>query len=198
MVKLEYRRNIMAEKVNVNEFKNGTTFLHEGRPHIVLESTHSKSGRGQAKVKTKVKDLEFGTNLYITFTGGTMVDRAFVERRKMQYLYEDGKVANFMDSETFEQIEIPLENVKEELKFLIEGSEVFIMMFEGKDLGISLDKNVTLEVAEAPDAVAGNTVTNATKKIKLETGIEIDAPQFIKVGDKVVVSTSEGKYVSKG
>jgi elongation factor P len=188
----------MAEKINVNEFKPGITFLHEGQPHIVLESTHSKSGRGQAKVKAKVKNLQAGTNMYLTFTGGDMVEKAFVERRKMQYLYEDGSNATFMDSETFDQIEVPLNNVTEELKYLVEGAEVYIMMFEGMNLGISLDKNVTLEVVEAPDAVAGNTVTNATKKVVLETGLEIDAPQFIKQGDKVVVSTTEGKYVSKG
>ena len=185
-------------KINVNEFKNGQTFIHENQPHVVLESTHSKSGRGQAKVKAKVKNLETGTNLYLTFTGGDMVEKAFVERRKMQYLYEDGNNANFMDSETFEQIEVPVANIQEELKYLVEGAEVYIMMYEGKNLGISMDKNITLEVIEAPDAVAGNTVTNATKKIKLETGIEIDAPQFIKQGDKVVVSTVDGKYVSKG
>ena len=188
----------MAEKINVNEFKNGQTFIHEKQPHVVLESTHSKSGRGQAKVKAKVKNLESGTNLYLTFTGGDMVEKAFVEKRKMQYLYEDGTNANFMDSETFDQIEVPVSQIQEELKYLIEGAEVYIMMYEGRNLGVSIDKNVTLEVIEAPDAVAGNTVTNATKKIKLETGIEIDAPQFIKQGDKVIVSTVDGKYVSKG
>jgi elongation factor P len=188
----------MAEKINVNEFKNGMTFIHDKQPHTVLESTHSKSGRGQAKVKAKVKNLETGTNMYLTFTGGDMVEKAFIERRRMQYLYEDGNNAMFMDNETFEQIEVPMSNIKEELDFLVEGAEVQIMMFEGRNLGIFLDKNVTLEVTEAPDAVAGNTVTNATKKIKLQTGLEIDAPQFIKQGDKVIVSTIDKKYVSKG
>jgi elongation factor P len=85
-----------------------------------------------------------------------------------------------------------------DIYYLPEGATVQISMFEGRVLGIILDKNVTLEVIEAPDAVAGNTVTNATKKIKLSTGLEVDAPQFVKVGDKVVISTSTGKYSSKG
>lgn len=188
----------MAIKLNVNEFKNGQTFLYEGDVYMVLESTHSKSGRGQAKVKVKCKNMIAGSTTSLTFTGGTIVDKAFVERKEMQYLYNDGINASMMNMETFDTTNILLENLKEEILFLVEGSQVLVTMYEGQILGVLLDKNVSLKVTEAPDAVAGNTVTNATKKITLETGLKIDAPQFIKTGDKIIVSTETKKYVSKG
>ena len=138
-----------------------------------------------------------GTTTYITYTGGTMVDKAFVEKNEMQYLYAEQTTIVLMDTTSFEQIEIPLANVKDELPFLIGGSNIMVTTFEGQVLGVELDKNVTLTVSEAPDAVQGNTVTNALKKITLETGLEIDAPQFIKPGDKIVVTTTDRKYVGK-
>lgn len=187
----------MAEVINVNEFKPGVTFLHEKDPWIVIESSHSKSGRGQATVKAKAKNLLTGTITILSYTGGEKVDKAFVERRGMQYLYVDGENATFMDNDTFEQIEINTSRLEEELKYIIEGSEVIIMTYEQKVLGIEIPKNVELKVAETADAVKGDTVTNATKKAKLETGIEIDVPQFIDEGQVIIVNTDSGKYGGK-
>lgn len=187
----------MADVINVNEFKPGLTFLENSDPYIVIESSHSKSGRGQAHVKVKCKNLFTGTVNTLTFTGGTKVDKAFVERRGMQYLYIEGKNATFMDNETFNQIEIPVPKLENELKYIIEGADVIIMTFKTKILGIEVPKNVELEVSEAADAVKGDTVNNATKKVLLETGIEIDVPQFIKTGQKIIINTITGKYVGK-
>ena len=187
----------MAEVINVNELKPGTTFIHEKEPWILIESEHSKSGRGQAHVKCKAKNLLRGTISTITYTGGDKVDKAFVERKGMQYLYINVANATFMDNETFEQIEIPIERLENELKFIIEGSQVSIMTYQDEVLGIDIPKNVELIVSETADAVKGDTVTNATKKATLETGLEIDVPQFIDQGQKVIVNTTTGKYGGK-
>ncbi|BDU67600.1 MAG: elongation factor P [Candidatus Tyloplasma litorale] len=187
----------MAEQINVNEFRPGITFIHEGDVHIVLDSTHSKSGRGQAHVKCKTKNLFTNVTSLITFTGGEKVEKAFVSKSKMQFLYIDGENAIFMNTETFEQLEIKLKKLEEELQYITEGSEVMVINYESRILGIEIPKNVELKVIEAADAVKGDTVTNATKKIKLETGIEIDAPQFIKEGQTIIVNTSNGKYGGK-
>ncbi len=165
--------------------------------HIVLESSHSKSGRGQAHVKCKTKNLFTGANSLITFTGGEKVEKAFVSKSTMQYLYIDGSNAIFMDNETFEQIEINISKLENELKYIVEGSEVMVMTFNERVLGVEIPKNVELIVSETADAVRGDTVTAATKKAILETGIEIDVPQFIDIGQKIIVNTSTGKYGGK-
>lgn len=187
----------MAEQINVNEFKPGITFIHNGDVHIVIESSHSKSGRGQAHVKCKSKNLFNGSISVVTFTGGEKVEKAFVAKSSMQFLYVDGGNGVFMNNETFEQIEIETDKLEEELKYIVEGSEVMIMTYESRVLGIEIPKNVELEVTETADAVRGDTVTNATKKATLETGIEIDVPQFIDQGQKVIVNTTTGKYGGK-
>lgn len=187
----------MAEQINVNEFKPGITFLRNKNVFIVLESSHSKSGRGQAHVKCKVKNIFTGSINSITFTGGEKVDKAFVSKDRMQFLYVDGGKGIFMNNETFEQIEIETSKLKYELQYIIEGSEVLVMTYESIIIGVEISKNVELEVAEAADAVKGDTVNNATKKAKLETGIEIDVPQFISQGQKIIVNTTTGKYSGK-
>lgn len=187
----------MAEQINVNEFKPGITFIHNNEVCMVLESSHSKSGRGQAHVKCKIKNLFNGSTSQVTFTGGDKVEKAFVAKSTMQYLYIDGAYGIFMDNETFEQIEIETAKLEEELKYITEGSEVLVMTYESRVLGVDIPKNVELVVAETADAVRGDTVTNATKKAVLETGIEIDVPQFIDQGQKIIVNTTTGKYGGK-
>lgn len=187
----------MAKQINVNEFKPGVTFLYNNDVFMVIDSSHSKSGRGQAHVKCKVKNLIKKTTTSLTFSGGEKVESAFVERKKMQYLYIDGDNAFFMDSETFEQIEIPRRNLIDELKYITNGLEVLVMNYESKILGVEISKNVELTVVESANAVKGDTVTNATKKAVLETGIEVDVPQFIDKGQKIIINTITGKYVGK-
>jgi len=187
----------MAEQINVNEFKPGVTFLKDNDLYIVLESSHSKSGRGQAHVKCKAKNLFTGTVNSLTFTGGVKVEKAFVSKNKMQFLYVDGDKAFFMNNETFEQLEMELSKLKEELQYVTEGSEVIIMTYESKIIGMEIPKTVELEVVETADAVRGHTVNNATKKAKLETGIEIDVPQFINLGQKILINTTTVKYSGK-
>jgi len=186
------------DKINVNELKNGSTILVEDQVYLVLTSEHSKSGRGQAHVKIKAKNLLTNSTQMLTFTGGDKLKKAFVKKGKAQFLFEDDLNLNFMNNETYEQFGINSDNLTWEKNFIKEGSIVTISSFGETILGIELDTNITLVVASTADAVKGNTVSNATKKATLETGYELDVPQFIKNDDLVVVSSETGKYVSKG
>ena len=184
--------------ISVNDFKPGITFQLDGSIFVVLTAQHSKQGRGQANVKAKVKDLRSGTTTIKSFTGGEKVQKAHIETVAMNYLYNDGQNAVLMDEATFEQIEIPLKRLEWELNFLIEGSKVKVRKFEDEILDIEIPLNIEIEVAEAFDAVKGNTTTNPQKKVVLVTGYEVEDPMSIKQGDIIIASTDGGKYVGKG
>ena len=184
--------------INVNAFKPGVTFQEDGHIFSVLSASHSKQGRGQANVKAKVKNLRTGATTIKSYTGGDKVKSAHIDKRDMDYLYNDGSNIVLMDQVSFEQVEIALEKVEWELNFLKEGNKVLARFFESEVLDIELPTNVELEVIEAPEAVKGNTQNNPQKKITLETNFVIEAPMFIKQGEIVVVSTTEGKYQGRG
>lgn len=183
--------------INVNTFKPGITFKEGKDIFVVLESQHSQQGRGQANVKAKIKNLRTGSTTVITYTGGDKVEPAIIDKRDMDFLYSDGSNIILMDQETFEQIEISLNKVEWELKFLKEGQKVVVRMFESEVLDIELPTNIPLKVTEAPEAIKGNTANNPSKKIVLETGLEIEAPMFIKEGEVIIVSSETGKYVGR-
>ncbi|WP_033161338.1 elongation factor P [[Mycoplasma] collis] len=183
--------------INVNEFKPGITFQENGDIFTVLESQHSKQGRGQATVKAKVKNLRTGAVTNKSFTGGTRVAKAHIEKVGMNFLYNDGDGIVLMDENTYEQITIPNKKVEWEMNFLKDGQKVMVRKFQDEILDIELPINIELKVIEAPEATRGNTATNPHKRIKLETGFEIDAPMFIKENEVIVVSTETGKYVSR-
>ncbi len=184
--------------ISVNDFKPGITFQLEGSLFVVLTAQHSKQGRGQANVKAKVKDLRTGATTIKSFTGGDKVQKAHIETVAMTYLYNDGNNAILMDEVTYEQIEIPLSRLEWELNFLMDGAKVKVRKFDQEILDIEIPLNIELEVAEAFDAVKGNTTTNPQKKVTLVTGFELEVPMFIKQGDVIIVSTEDGKYIGKG
>ncbi|NQZ66248.1 MAG: elongation factor P [Mycoplasmatales bacterium] len=184
--------------INVNTLKPGITFKDGNDILVVLESSHSKQGRGQATVKTKVKNLRTGSIIIKSFTGGAKVNPAHISKRDMDYLYNDGKNIVLMDQTTFEQIEIPIKKVEKELNFLKEGNPVLVRQFEEEVLDIELPTNIEFTVTNAPDAVKGNTQTNPQKKVTIETGYELEAPMFIKEGEKIIISSETGKYVGRG
>lgn len=183
--------------ISVNDFKPGITFELDGGIYVVLTAQHSKQGRGQANVKAKVKDLRTGTTTIKSFTGGDKVNKAHIETIQMNYLYNDGQNAIFMDEVTYEQVEIPIKRLEWELNFLVEGARVKVRKFKEEILDVEIPLNIDLEVAQAFDAVKGNTTTNPQKKVTLITGFELETPMFIKQGDIITVSTEEGKYVGK-
>lgn len=187
----------MADVVDVNRFKPGITFQDGNDIFVVLEAQHSKQGRGQATVKAKVKNLRSGSTTVKSFTGGDRVVAAFIELKNYTYSYNDGTNVILMDTTTFETREIPYERVQNELNYIKEGDVVKLRMYKDEMLDIEIPVKVELVVTQAPDAVKGNTTTNPQKRITVETGYELDAPMFIKEGDKIVISSDTGKYVGK-
>ena len=184
--------------INVNTFKPGITFQENGEIFSVLSASHSKQGRGQATVKAKVKNLRSGATTIKSYTGGDKVDSAHIDKKDMDFLYNDGSNIVLMDQQTFEQIEIPLAKVEWELNFLKEGNKVMVRLFGSEVLDVELPVNIELTVTEAPEAIKGNTQNNPQKKVILETGFEVEAPMFIKEGETIIVSSEDGKYVGRG
>jgi elongation factor P len=183
--------------MQVNDLRPGSTFLYEGNIFIVLEQSFSKTGRQQGKVTVKVRNLRTGSRVEMTFTGGDKVDKAMIEKKDMQYLYNDGENCVLMNTETYDQVEISSKTLEWELNFLTDGSMVKMTEYDGEVLGISLSDKVELEVADCEPAVKGDTTSGAQKKAWTNTGLEIQVPLFIKQGEKVLVSTADGKYAGR-
>ena len=182
---------------NVNDIKNGMTIKYEGVIYQVVEFQHVKPGKGSAFVKTKLKNLRAGTTQEITFNAGIKMEKADVRKNQLSYLYNAGDKYVFMDNNTYDQIELDAKLIGDDAKFLKEGINVESMSIEGEIIGISLPEKVSYKVISAPDAVKGNTSTNALKDATLENGLEVKVPLFICEGDVVVISTKDGKYVSR-
>ncbi len=179
----------------VNDLKPGTTFENEGNIYSVLDIDHNKTAMRQMIVKVKVKNLRTGVINEISFTGGDKVEQAHIDKKEMQYLYDDGDNFVFMDNETYEQIEIPKARLEWEKQFMKENDNVTISMYEGKEiLGVILPDKVELQIVECEPAVKGDTATSATKNAKVETGLDIRVPLFIQNGEMVLISTADGKY----
>ena len=178
----------------VNDLKPGTAFEHEGNLYTVLNLDLNKTAMRQMIVKAKVKNLRTGVINEISFTGGDKVESAHVDRKVMQYLYDDGESLVFMDNETYEQVEIPKSRLEWEMKFMKVNENVTITMYEQEVIGVILPDKVALQIVECEQAVKGDTATSASKNAKVETGLEIKVPLFIQNGEMVLISTADGKY----
>jgi len=183
--------------ISVNDFKTGTTIEYEDNIWQVMEFQHVKPGKGAAFVRSKLRNLRNGNIQDKTFRAGEKVKRAHIDRNKMQYLYASGDMHAFMDMNSYEQIELQASQIEYELKFIKENMSVDIVMFEGEVLGLDLPKNVELEVTETEPGLKGDTVSGGTKSATLETGLVVQVPLFINQGDVLVISTVDGKYVSR-
>ncbi len=183
--------------VIATELKNGSTFLLEGKPCVVVKYFHQKLGRGGATVRITYRNLETGAFLERSFQSTAKFEEITTQKRQLQYLYNDGKNAIFMDPKTFEQIEIPTLIIGKDLKFIKEGQEVDILFWNDKPLSVELPPKVTLSVTETAPGVKGNSATNIFKTAKLENGVRVKVPLFIKVGDKIRVDTRTNEYVER-
>lgn len=181
----------------VNDLKPGITIEHENGIYVVLDISHNKTAMRQMIVKAKAKNLRTGSITDLTWTGGDKVEQAHIDKREMQFLYDDGTVCYFMDNETYEQLEIPMERLEWELKFIKPNSNVNISLYEGEVLGIILPDKVELQITECEPAVKGDTATSAQKNAVLETGLEIRVPLFINQDEIIMVSTADGKYAGR-
>ncbi|KAB8128460.1 elongation factor P [Gracilibacillus oryzae] len=183
--------------ISVNEFKTGLTIEVDGGIWQVLEFQHVKPGKGAAFVRSKLRNLRNGNIQEKTFRGGEKVNRAHIENRKMQYLYASGDTHTFMDTSSYEQTELPANSIERELQFIKENMEVHILSYQGETIGVDLPNNVELTVTETEPGIKGDTASGGTKPATLETGLVVQVPFFVNVDDVLVISTSDGKYVSR-
>ncbi|MDY0019616.1 MAG: elongation factor P [Anaerolineae bacterium] len=180
--------------LDANELRKGTTFILDGELYQVLEYQHYKPGRGNAIIRTKIRNLHSGSIIPRNFLSGDHFEEAPVERRSMQYLYEDGEFFYFMDTETYDQIHVDAKMMEDKKGFIKEGAEIVITLLENEALDVELPSAVELKVMESEVAVAGDTATGASKTVTCETGLQVQVPLFINVGDVIRVDTSTGKY----
>ena len=183
--------------ININDIKNGMTIIIDGKLCLIEEFQHVKPGKGSALMKMKLRNLRTGALVEDTYNTNIKIERARVDRLPMQYLYSMGDNYVFMNNETYEQLEIPAEKLKDQIKFLKEGLEITITMYEGEILGITLPEKIEFEIVETSEAVKGNTTNNAQKDAKIETGYVVKVPLFINQGEKILISTADGKYAGR-
>lgn len=184
--------------IDVNQLRRGVTFEHEGSIYQVKEYSHHKPGRGKATIRVDVRDMRTGDNLQLTFNSGDRVDDVFLEKRSMQYLYDDGLFYVFMDTGTYEQKRVAHAVLGDDVHYLKDNMEIELLStLEGEVLDYNLPPNVDLEVVESELAVAGDTATGATKEVVTDTGIKVRTPLFVDVGDTIRVDTRTGEYVTR-
>ena len=180
-----------------NDLKNGMTLDLEGQLWNVVEFQHVKPGKGPAFVRTKLKHVLSGKVVEKTFNAGVKVEVAIVEKRDMQYLYHDGDSYVFMDSATYDQINIPESTVADAANYMLENAEVIVAMNEGNPLYVEMPASVALEITYTEPGIQGDRSSGGTKPATLETGIDIQVPLFIKQGEKVLVDTRDGSYLGR-
>lgn len=183
--------------IDVNELRKGVTFELDGALYKVLDYSHNKSGRGNATIRIKARNLLTGANIERTFTSGQSVQDVRLDFHTVSYLYTDGEFYHFMDNETFEQPAIKAEMLGNDALYLKEGMEVKLTFYNGNPIDVELPGSVELKVVEAETAIRGDTATGVTKKVKTETGLEVQCPQFVKVGDVIRINTETGEYVTR-
>ncbi len=183
--------------MNINDIKNGMTIIIDGNLCQIMEFQHVKPGKGSAFVRMKLKNLRTGAVVENSYNTNIKIERARIDRMPMQFLYNDGSSYVFMNTETYDQVEVPESKLENEKKFLKEGLEIQLDYYEGELLGVTLPEKIEFEVIETEPAVKGNTTNNAMKDAKIETGYTVKVPLFINQGEKIILSTSDGKYSSR-
>ena len=183
--------------LNCTEIKPGSCFTWENELYQCIDIQLNKTAMAKMKVKVKVKQPRTGVVKELSLIGSDQVGEAHIDKRPMQFLYDAGDMMVFMDSETYEQIEIPKERLEWETNFLIPNLDVNITVYEGEILGVMLPDKVDLELVECEAAVKGNTATSALKNAVTETGLQVKVPLFIENGEKITVSTIDGTYCGR-
>ncbi len=183
--------------ISAGDFKNGVTFEFDGQIYQVVEFQHVKPGKGAAFVRTKMKNIITGATVERTFNPTDKMPKAHIERKDMQYLYNDGDLFYFMDTETFEQLPINKETIGDSFKFVKENMMIKILSYKGNVFGIEPPTFVELEVTHTEPGFKGDTATGATKPATLETGAVVKVPLFVNQGDIVRVDTRTGEYLER-
>jgi elongation factor P len=183
--------------IDVNQLRKGTTYTENGDIFKVLDYQHNKPGRGNATIRVQVRNMRNGANFEKTYSSGLRVEDVRLEATEVEYLYDDGEFLTFMDQETFDQPQIRRDVFGDDVVYLREGLRMKLSRYEGEVLDYELPSNLDFKVIESEASVAGDTATSPTKKVKVETGMEVRVPLFVSVGDTIRVRTEDGTYVTR-
>lgn len=184
-------------KINTSDFKNGISLLLEGNVYTIVEWQHVKPGKGGAFVRTRLKNLKTGAVIDRTFRAGEQFEQVMVERKPVQYLYNTGNEYVFMDMETYEQITLEASQVGDQAKYLKEGLEVDAITVEGDIVGIEVPTFLNLRVVETDPGLRGDTAQGGSKPAVLETGVVVQVPLFVQIGDLIKVDTRTDTYLER-
>ncbi|MBE3584709.1 MULTISPECIES: elongation factor P [Desulfofundulus] len=183
--------------ISTNDFRTGLTIELDGDVYQVIDFQHVKPGKGAAFVRSKLRNLRTGAVIEKTFNAGEKIPRAHVERREVQYLYNDGTSYNFMDMETFDQFSMTREQLGDAVNFLKENMTINLLMFQGRSIGVDLPNFVELKVVDTPPGIKGDTASGGSKPATLETGYVVQVPFFVEVGDVLQIDTRTGQYIKR-
>ena len=187
----------MADVIDTSEFRNGLKIEIDDHPYEIVEFQHVKPGKGSAFVRTKYKSLITGHVFEKNFRSGEKFNRPELEERPMQFLYKEGTDYHFMDQKTYDQTFLPEEALGNSKNFLKENTEVHILFYRGKAIGVTLPNTMELKIVKCDPGVRGDTVTGATKPAELETGYVVQVPLFVNEGDVIKVDTRTGEYLTR-
>lgn len=183
--------------IQAGEFRKGITFEMDGDVYQVIDFQHVKPGKGAAFVRTKIKSVLSGGTKDVTFNPTERFEKAVIETKEMQYLYSDGELYYFMDVENYEQLPLNYEAVEEAIKYLRENDSATIRFFQGKAFEVLPPNFVELEVTATEPGIKGDTSSGATKPATVETGVTLNVPLFVNLGDKIKIDTRTGEYLSR-
>ena len=183
--------------LNFNEIKTGKVIKVNAEPYIIIKTDHHKMGRGGAVLKIKCRNLINGNILERTYQGAEKAEEAETETKKANFMYKDKEQAYFMDNASYEQFNLNLEELGEQIQFLKDGTDVDVLYFESRPVSISLPIKMEFKVVSAPPGVKGNSAGNVNKQVEIETGAKINVPMFINEGDIIRINTDTGEYVER-
>ena len=183
--------------ISAGDFRNGVTFEMDSQVYKIVEFQHVKPGKGAAFVRTKLKNVITGAVLEKTFNPTEKVQEAQIDRKEMQYLYNDGETYYFMDNETYEQLPLSKEELGDTLNYLLDNMNIKVLSYKGKVFGVEPPMFVELEVTYTEPGFKGDTSTGANKPATLETGYKVNVPLFVEIGNKIRIDTRTGEYMER-
>lgn len=184
-------------KISAFDIRPGNLLQHNGKLWRVAKIQHVKPGKGGAFMQVEMKDISSGSKLHERFRSEDKVEKAHVEAREMQYLYQDGESLIFMDNASYEQVAIPVEDLEDQMGYMLPNTVAVVTFHGDTPIGLDLPASVVLEVVETEAAIKGQTASGSGKPAKLETGITVTVPAFVNAGDKVKVNTDTGEYMER-
>jgi len=182
--------------ISTSDFKNGMTIVYDSQLCKILYFQHVKPGKGGAFVRTKLKDLNTGTIIDKTFRAGEKMEQAILETKKMQYLYKDQHY-NFMDTRTYEQIQLSEKIIEDQKDYLLENMEIAVIFYKGKPISVDLPITIETKVVKTEPGIKGDTVSSNFKPAVIETGAKVMVPLFINTGDVIKIDTRNGEYLTR-